>query len=143
MRVGLYSALGRRNVAQAQEFVRTGNYQPDLEGIRSCRRNLLRYAADSPMREVIDFSDFYTTSQCRNLLFQVEEPHVTLPQIAAFLADNRLTFLGFDAPVRVIRRYSEEYAHDGATSELSSWHQFETANPDTFARLYDFWVQRT
>lgn len=142
MRIGLYSALGRRNVAQAQGFARAGNYEPDLEGIRACRRNLLRYSGDTPMRQVIDFSDFYSTSQCRNLLFQGKEQHVTLPQIAAFLAKNDLAFLGFDAPVRVIKRYSQDHTHDGAMSDLSSWHQFETENPDTFARLYDFWVQK-
>jgi hypothetical protein len=141
MRIGLYSALGRRKIAQAQDFVRTGNYQPDLEGIRACRRNLLRSSADSPMRQVIDFSGFYTTSQCRNLLF--EERHVTLPEIASFLNENRLAFLGFDAPPRIIRRYAQECAQEGAMSDLSSWHQFETNNPDSFAGLYDFWLQKT
>jgi SAM-dependent methyltransferase len=142
MRIGLCSALGRRNVAQAQDFVRAGNYQPDQEGVRMCRRNLLRQPADAPTRQVIDFADFYTAGQCRNLLFGTREQHVTLPQIESFLAENRLGFLGFDAPMHLLRRYAQQYAHDGAMSDLSSWHLFETGNPDSFATLYDFWVQK-
>jgi tetratricopeptide (TPR) repeat protein/2-polyprenyl-3-methyl-5-hydroxy-6-metoxy-1,4-benzoquinol methylase len=142
MRIGLCSSLGRRTIAQVQDFVRDGNYQADPEGIRACRRNILRQAAGSPLRSVTGFSAFYTTSECRNLLFGVREQCVSIPEIGTFLRDNRLTFLGFDASPRILRRYSEEHPNDGAMTDLASWHQFETRNPDTFAGLYDFWVQK-
>ncbi|MGD9924732.1 MAG: tetratricopeptide repeat protein, partial [Pseudorhodoplanes sp.] len=136
MRIGLYSALGRRNIALAQDFVRNGNYQPDHEGMRACRRNLLRHSADSPLRKVLEFPEFYTTSECRNLLFAVEEHRVAIPDIASFLKENGLRFLGFDASLRVLKRYADEHPYDGAMSDLGAWHAFETRNPDSFATLY-------
>ena len=40
--------------------------------------------------------DFFSTSGCRDLLFHVQEHRFTIPQIAAFLAENDLAFVGFD-----------------------------------------------
>ena len=42
------------------------------------------------------FNDFYSTSECRDLLFHVQEHRMTLPQIKAFLAAQDLQFLGFE-----------------------------------------------
>lgn len=141
MRIGLYSAMAHRDIVLAQDFVRTGNYQADHEGIRTCRRHLLRQQADSPLRKMSISWDFFTTSECRDLLFNVQEQRFSLPEIASFLTENRLTFLGFDLPVRTFKRYSEEYTHDGAACDLASWHEFETNNPSAFASMYNFFVQ--
>ena len=46
----------------------------------------------------VRYSDFFTLSECRDLLFHVHEHRHTLAQIADFLTENDLTFLGFDLP---------------------------------------------
>ena len=61
------------------------------------------------------FNDFYSTSECRDLLFHVQEHRMTLPQIKAFLVAQELQFLGFEidpheAPIR--GALSSRHGHD-------------------------------
>ena len=93
--------------------------------------------------KVLDSTDFYSLSTCRDLLFHVQEHRFTLPQIEVALNDLDLRFLGFEFRRSWIRRnFSEFYPEKDALTSLSSWHQFELKNPGTFSRMYQFWVQK-
>ena len=50
----------------------------------------------SDIPKVLKFSDFYSMSECRDLLFHVQEHQFTIPQIEATLQELRLEFLGFE-----------------------------------------------
>jgi hypothetical protein len=86
--------------------------------------------------------DFYSTSECRDLLFHVQEHRLTLGQIESFLAEFGLHLIGFELDPRVIRRYRESFADDRSGTNLRNWTQFEVENPDTFAGMYRFWIQK-
>ncbi len=43
---------------------------------------------DNPIRKIIKSSDFFSLSECRDLLFHVQEHRLTLPQIAQFIDEN-------------------------------------------------------
>ena len=85
--------------------------------------------------------DFFSTSECRDLLFHVQEHRLTLPQIAGFLAESGLTFLGFDLGEQEREKYRARFPDDSAMTDLACWHEFERANPDTFMGMYQFWAQ--
>ncbi len=142
MKIALYSELARRNVVVAQRFVKDGNYQPDAEGIRLCRQAIMRQPEGSALHAVTRFSDFYTMSGCRDLIFHVQEQRTSLPQIGAFLADNGLAFIGFDIERSVRAAYARRFPDDRAMGDLKSWHVFETENPDTFISMYNMWLQK-
>lgn len=36
----------------------------------------------------------------------------------------------------------ERFPDDGAVHDLGLWHQYETAQPDTFVAMYQFGVQK-
>jgi hypothetical protein len=38
--------------------------------------------------------------------------------------------------------YRDIFGGDRFTRDLDRWHAFETARPDTFASMYQFWVQK-
>ena len=67
---------------------------------------------------------------------------MTLPQIGAFLAENELSFLGFELDAAINGRYRARFPATGAMADLDSWHIFETENPATFSGMYQFWVQK-
>ena len=67
--------------------------------IRRCRQELLAFEDGTPFKNVTRYSDFFTTGECRDLLFHVQEHQFTIPQIKDLLAENGLTFLGFAGPV--------------------------------------------
>ena len=68
------------------------------------------------------FNDFFSTSECRDLLFHVQEHRLTLAQIQAFLDANNLTFLGFELD-RGERRaiIAQRFPDDPAMTDLERW----------------------
>ena len=86
-------------------------------------------------------SDAALTSCIRDLLFHVQEYQHDLPEIAAFIAAERLAFLGFDLDARIPQAYRARNPGDPAMTDLDRWHRFECDNPDIFAGMYQFWVQ--
>jgi tetratricopeptide (TPR) repeat protein/SAM-dependent methyltransferase len=140
MNIGLYSECGRADVVRARALVAAHGFAPTPDGIRDCRQAML--ASDDPLlAAACRRADFYSLSGCRDLLFHVEEHRLGLPEIAAFIEGAGLAFLGFDADAALLAKFAARFPQ-GATTDLGCWHTFETENPDTFAAMYQFWVQQ-
>jgi hypothetical protein len=138
MHVGLYSELARREIVAARAFILEQGYRPTADDIRRCRQELL----NSPLKGVAKFGDFFGTSECRDLLFHVQERRLTIPDIKSFIVENQLTFIGFEFAPAIMQHYRDIFGGDRFTRDLDRWHAFETERPDTFARMYQFWVQK-
>ncbi len=142
MHVALYSETARRDIVRAREFITERRYGSTPEEIRACRQELMSQDDASPLKNVVLFNDFFTTSECRDLLFHVREHRMTLPAIKQFLVENDMQFLGFDPLLRPMRHYAARFPDDKAMVDLDRWHAFEQDNPYTFASMYCFWVQK-
>ena len=90
----------------------------------------------------LNTSDFFTISTCRDLLFHAQEHQMTLTRIDAFLRENNLAFLGFEIDSDVLHAYRQRFPDDPAATNLGQWQTFENNNPDTFASMYQFWIQK-
>jgi hypothetical protein len=138
MLVGLYSATARQSLAAARAFIAERGYRATADDIRACRQELIKRSGMPPFR------DFSSTSGCRDLLFNVMEHQFTIPQIKAFIDENRLTFLGFEQlPHDVLRHFQRQFPDADAMRDFESWHAFEQTHPLTFGNMYFFWVQKT
>jgi hypothetical protein len=73
----------------------------------------------------------------------VQEHRFSIPEIASFIAQNGLAFVGFDLDSLTLQRYITKFSHDSAMSDLASWEMFERAHAGTFSGMYQFWVQKT
>lgn len=143
MRVGLYSRTARRTVTLAREFANTNGYLPTPADIRKFRRQIIEMPHDEPLSELTAMADFYTTSECRDLVFHVQERDFGLPDIAETLDELGLEFLGFEMPgERAFFQYAEAYPDDPAAIDLVRWQQFEQDYPDTFSSMYQFWARK-
>jgi len=140
MHVGLYSALARSDVRAVRGFIAEHGYGESADDIRRCRQDILRLEEGSALRNVTKYADFFTTSECRDLLFHVQEHQLSIPEIERFLRENQLAFLGFACEAD--RDYRRHFPEDRAMVDLGKWHVFETENPTTFANMYQFWVQK-
>jgi SAM-dependent methyltransferase len=140
MRLGLYSERARRAVVAARQFIAVQGYTPDAEDIRRCRQDLI--AKGGQFESLAYAADFYSTSECRDLLFHVQEHRFTIPQIGRMLQDTGLKFIGFSIDPRILKKYAARYPADRAQMDLDHWNSFEEAFPDTFAAMYNFWVQK-
>lgn len=140
MHLGFYSELGRRDVLAARNVIAERGYGTSPAEIRRCRQDLLA----SPLPSLARFDDFFTTSECRDLLFHVQESRTTIPAVKAFLGEQGLKFIGFEFGEAALRGYRAQFAEQNwSMSDLDRWHDFETKYPDTFTSMYQFWVQKT
>ncbi|MEO8301028.1 MAG: tetratricopeptide repeat protein [Rhizomicrobium sp.] len=137
MLLGLYSAAARRNLPALRARLAAGGYGTAADNVRRARQYLMQsgdHAAAHP--------DFFTISTCRDLLFHVQERALPLDDIAAFLRDNKLNFVGFSIEDAVLANYRQRYPQDRAATDLGHWHDFEADNPDCFSGMYQFWLQK-
>jgi tetratricopeptide (TPR) repeat protein/SAM-dependent methyltransferase len=140
MHIGLYSAAARSDIRAARALIIDRGYRETAADIRQCRQELLAFEDGTPFKNVTRYSDFFTTAECRDLLFHVQERQFTIPEIKDFLAENGLTFLGFTGPVA--QAYHARFPDDQTMTDLDRWHAFETENPMAFVNMYQFWVQK-
>ena len=120
-------------------------YTSSPDDIRRYREELINedLNTDSKTSKLTGVGNFYSLSECRDLLFHVQEHRFTLPQIEAALKDLGLKFLGFEIKESwTRRRFSELYSDKDALVSLPLWHQFELKNPRTFTGMYQFWVRK-
>jgi SAM-dependent methyltransferase/Flp pilus assembly protein TadD len=141
MRLGFYSELARRHVVAIRTLIAERGYGRSVDDIRRCRQELLS-REDDLSRNAIFFNDFFSTSECRDLLFHVQEHRFTLPRIKAFLSENDLRFMGFVFANNVSKRYGELFPAGPLRGDLDAWDAFERENPDAFAGMYQFWIQK-
>jgi tetratricopeptide (TPR) repeat protein/2-polyprenyl-3-methyl-5-hydroxy-6-metoxy-1,4-benzoquinol methylase len=142
MQLGFYSQLARRHVVKAREFVAARGYASSPDDIRRFRRDVAALGTGAELQWLSKTQDFYSTSECRDLAFHVQEHCLTLDQIESFLCESGLDFLGFELDPRVLRQYRERFPDDPAGTNLGNWARFEADNPDTFTAMYQFWIQK-
>jgi 2-polyprenyl-3-methyl-5-hydroxy-6-metoxy-1,4-benzoquinol methylase len=140
MRIGLYSSLARRVITEARAHIAARGYRATAGDIRRCRQDIIREADHWKM--LIGAKDFYSMSGCRDLLFNVMEHRFTIPEIAAFLNANDLSFVAFepfDNPT-VIQKFHKQFSGAADEANLDQWRRFEADHPETFWGMYIFTV---
>jgi tetratricopeptide (TPR) repeat protein/SAM-dependent methyltransferase len=142
MRLGLYSEVARRDVVRGRAFIAERKYGATEEEIRRCRQELMAAGGGADLYSFLYWSDFFSISACRDLLFHVQEHRMTLDGIADFLDESGLQLLGFEIDSQVLQAYKLRYPNDCEATNLRQWQMFENDNPDTFRGMYQFWVQK-
>lgn len=140
IRLGLYSEAARGAVVAVRERIAESGAAADPDGIRKVRQQLMLLPQGTPERNVVHFADFYSMSECRDLLFHVQECRYTIPGIARLLDDAGLRFIGFDLEPAALARFRAAYPGKEALTDLDLWTEFEQQNPDFFAAMYQFWA---
>lgn len=140
MHIGLYSSTARQDVSAARELIAHENLDSSATSIRTFRQRLMHLKPGDPFENLVRSNSFFTISECRDLLFHVQEHQFDIAQIAAFLDANDLDFLGFET--MATDRYRKRFPDDKAAANLANWQLFEAENPLTFAEMYQFWIQK-
>ncbi len=150
MRLGLYSETARAAVVEARKFIALQGFGANAPDIRRCRQALIEAAsvtdaadANTAARfaQLSSFRDFFSTSECRDLLFHVQEHRYTLPDLKSCFAALNVNFLGFCLEPGIAARYRERFPGDRTMTDLDCWQRFESENTRTFASMYQFWIQ--
>mgnify|MGYP003391871877 CR=1 FL=1 len=139
MNIALYSEASRRGVVEAREMIRDKGFTPDPQGIRACRAYMKTLPHNTPLGKVARWRDFYIMSDCRDLIFHVQEHRFTLPQIQECLKELGLTFRGFvNVMAPQLEAYKKKYPGEIPSADLEKWHILEQENPEVFHSMYRF-----
>lgn len=134
MNIGLYSEIARQDVVAVRDYIQKKGYQPNLEGIRATRQDIM---ARREFESVTKTIDFYSASGCRDFLFHVQEHRFTLKQIQTILNELQLELIGFELrDPRALGRYLERFPNDPQALSLENWDEFEKLHPETFIGMY-------
>lgn len=138
MQVGLYSELGRQELAPARALIAERGWKPEPADIRRARAEILpspRFAAVAALR------DMYGMNECRDLLFHVQEHRYRLPQVKAMAQSLGLEPLGLAVPATIARSFHSRFGTARA-DDLDAWDEFERAHPGTFSGMYILWLRK-
>jgi tetratricopeptide (TPR) repeat protein/SAM-dependent methyltransferase len=142
MRVALYSKSGRWAVNAARSLVGERGFEPTVEGIRQARQAILALDDQSPARTIVSYLDFFTVSECRDMLFHVQEHQMTLAEIADFIDGHGLEFVGLHVDPLTLLRFGERFPDAQAGRDLRLWQTYEAENPSAFTCMYQFWIRK-
>jgi tetratricopeptide (TPR) repeat protein/2-polyprenyl-3-methyl-5-hydroxy-6-metoxy-1,4-benzoquinol methylase len=142
MMLALYSNIARESVPAARAFIAASGFPSTPEGIRRARQAIMALPKVQLATKVLEWRDFYSTSECRDLLFHAHEQRFSIPQIKSALAECSMRFLGFCISPKIVGQYRARFPHDRLLTDLDNWHAFEIDNPQTFESMYTFVLQR-
>ena len=121
MRVALYSATAHRDIVAARAWIAERGFGPTPDDIRRCRQELLALPDGAIEKGPAKTWDFQSLSECRDLLFHVQEHRLELPQIGRFLAENGLELIGLEVDDLTQQRYAERFPGDKTKTDLDNW----------------------
>ena len=140
MKIGLYSDLARKPVFDYRFEIAEKRLAATESNIRSIREKIAT-SNDDFSEQIKSWGDFYSMSEIRDLIFHVQEHCFTLPQIKECISKLGLEFCGFETK-HIVKNFKLSNSKKGAEYDLSAWHEYEKANPQTFIGMYQFWCQK-
>ncbi len=140
--LALYSRLARAPLLEARALIRASGFDSGANDIRLFRQQVLGEGVRGPLAELIGSTDFFSTSECRDLLFHVQETQLTLPELSKLLEEKGLEFLGFELNITEVEQgFRREYP-DAALTDLQAWAAYEQQHPESFRSMYQFWCRK-
>ena len=142
LKLGLYSKYAREEILKARKLIKEKDIKPNIDGIRNFRNDLLN-GEIKEVNEISNWSDFYSTSMCRDLCFHTHENCYTLIEIKNMLKVSNLEFLGFTLSKEIRDKYQIDNKDKDSLKNLELWDKFEKLNPNSFREMYQFWARKS
>jgi len=142
LRVGVYGERAREAIVAGHAYIAQHGLAPTPADIRRFRDAAMAAPPDSPLARLATLRDFHSVSECRDMLFHVQEHRTTLPAIARLVAERGVRFVGFATTPAVAGEYARRFPKDPERTDLARWSEFEAAVPGAFPGMYEFWVQK-
>lgn len=143
MFIALYGKKARKHIFAAQNFAKTHGYKSDVKDIRAFRHAIASRPNDAPEKIITGDFDFYTTSNCRDMCFHVQECSYDLEDIRDMMEELGLEWNGLQPLFpEVITLYINEYPDDPFRKNIDNWIALEKRHPEVFVGMYQFWCYR-
>ncbi len=142
LKLGLYSRYARQAILKARALIKGKDIKPNLDEIRNFRNDVLNGDIKN-LTQITNWSDFYSTSMCRDLCFHSQEKCYSLIEIKNMLYTANLEFLGFTLSKDIKDNYQLINKDMKSILDLSLWDAFEKQYPNSFRGMYQFWTRKS
>ena len=142
LKLGLYSKYAREDITKAREIIKETNIKPSINEIRSFRNDVLN-GKIKQLNKITNWSDFYSTSMCRDLCFHSQERCYSLIEIKKMITRVNLEFLGFTLSKEIKDKFQSKHEDIESCKDLELWDKFESNNPNSFREMYQFWARKS
>jgi hypothetical protein len=117
-------------------------------GLTDTKENILKFRNyvidinDEYLNPLMMWSDFFSISELRDLVFNRNEHQYNLLEIKKIISKLKLDFIGFEfVKLNSFNNFKKVYGLDKLHS-LNEWHEYETNNQDFFSGMYQFWLEK-
>jgi SAM-dependent methyltransferase len=141
MRIGLYSAIARRNLWALRSDRAYPGPGCDDRALRAFRQSLLM-RQDEQACDARKYVDFWDARSFRDMVLHVCEHRLALAEIARFLQDEQMTFRGFQLPKESQAMFWQRFPFETWPGSLENWARFEEERPQLFENMYLFWCEK-
>ena len=140
MKIGLYSEAARQDVVKIRKEIGQLNVGSSDAEMKSTRDTIIGSVKEHHAR-ITGFTDFFSLSELRDLLFHVQEYRFTIAMIKDHLDKLGLKFCGFEAQ-NIVSHFKKTNKNKNDPYDLDKWQAYEDANPRAFVGMYQFWCQK-
>ena len=143
-KLGLYSDRDRGHVRECRRLIESLGIGSSADDIAAFRHKFLTEKPGGDLARIIETSDFFTTSMCRDLLFHVHEQHTTPKRIKRDLDELGLEFIGFEQFEEggINDAYRQAYPGDDTLTDLDNWDALEAAHGGFIGAGYLLWCRK-
>lgn len=148
MKLALYSEAARKQVITFRKLIEQSQQQSGKNlDQRLLRQALLMNQIPGDWSDIINSHDFFSMSNCRDLIFHEQEHQFTPDTISNLLSGNQLDFIGM-LPTNSGRRAFEKIIGTGLNQDnknnntLKNWNRVEQEKSDIFSGMYQFYCRK-
>jgi hypothetical protein len=143
MKIALYSETARKQVISFRQLMAQTKQQSgkDLDQ-RLLRQALLMNQIPGDWDDIINSNDFFSMSNCRDLIFHEQEHQFTPNKISNLLASNQLNFVGMLPTTRAQQAFETTIGKLNGHNTLENWDKVEQKEQDIFSGMYQFYCSK-
>ena len=147
MKIALYSEAARKQVITFRKLIAQSDQQASQSGGENLDQRLLRQALlmnqiPGDWNEIINSHDFYSMSNCSDLIFHEQEHQFTPKGIADLLAANQLDFIGMLPTSSAHQAFVQRIGNLANQNSLENWDKVEQDQQDIFDGMYQFYCKK-
>jgi 2-polyprenyl-3-methyl-5-hydroxy-6-metoxy-1,4-benzoquinol methylase len=141
IRLGLYTESGRQSVVAAAALRQQLGTPSTAEGIRLFRQYVMALPKSHPARAVANTRDFFSISECRDLIFHVQEIRYTIPTLSRLMRTHGFQVTAMWGPNPTAPSLKANYDFP-SEADLASLADHEQKFPGCFGHMYRLNVQK-
>jgi 2-polyprenyl-3-methyl-5-hydroxy-6-metoxy-1,4-benzoquinol methylase len=143
MKIALYSETARKQVISFRKLMAHNKQQSgqDLDQ-RLLRQALLMNQIPGDWGDIINSNDFFSMSNCRDLIFHAQEQQFTPNTISNLLTNNQLDFIGMLATTSAQQAFKTTIGKLNGHNTLENWDKVEQRQQDIFSGMYQFYCRK-